>query len=64
MIEVETPLSIEEAAEAMNLGKRTVERLIASGDLVSIKARGRRMVMPSAINRYLAGPAARRGRVA
>lgn len=61
---VSTPLSVTQAAERMNIGRRTVERLIADGDLASLKVRGRRMVTEEAIERYLKGPATRRGRVA
>jgi excisionase family DNA binding protein len=59
----EQPLTIAETAAHLRLGKRTVERLIATGELRSVKIGRRRLVRPEEADRYLR-LAERRGRVA
>lgn len=55
--------TIDEAAELLRVGRRTVERLIAEGELASLKIGRRRLVPDDAIARYRR-LAERRGRVA
>jgi excisionase family DNA binding protein len=56
-------LTLEEVAERCRVGKRTVERWVASGELESAKFGRRRLVPASALER-LARQAEKRGRVA
>jgi excisionase family DNA binding protein len=56
-------LTLVEVADRLRVGKRTVERLIAEGELESSKIRGRRLIPASALERY-ARRAEKRGRVA
>lgn len=50
--EHETNLSIEDAAEQLNVSRATVFRMIADGRLAAIKHAGRRKIQPSAIAEY------------
>jgi excisionase family DNA binding protein len=43
-------LSIKEAAEACNLSRATLYRLLGNGKLLTIKVRGRRLVPVSALD--------------
>ena len=45
--------SVERAAEALDLRRRTVEALIRRGDLRSIRVGGRRLIRRSDLLRYL-----------
>lgn len=56
-------LTVPEVAERMRIGRRTVERLIATGDLRSVLIRRRRFVQETELERYVR-LAERRGRVA
>jgi excisionase family DNA binding protein len=56
-------LTVERAAIVMSVGKRTVERLIANGELRSVKIGRRRLVPEDAVVQYIR-LAERRGRVA
>jgi len=56
-------LTIPEVADRMRIGQRTVERLIAEGDLRSVLVRRRRFVQEQELERYMR-LAERRGRVA
>lgn len=56
-------LTTAEVAQRLRLGRRTVERLIAAGELRSVKIRSRRLVRSDEVERYLR-LAERRGRVA
>lgn len=56
-------LTIPEVADRMRVGRRTVERLIADGDLRSVLVRRRRFVQDRELERYMR-LAERRGRVA
>lgn len=56
-------LTVPEVAERMRVGRRTVERLIAAGDLRSVLIRRRRFVQETELERYVR-LAERRGRVA
>lgn len=55
-------LTVEEVAERLRIGVRTVERMIAAGELASLKIRRRRFVANEAVEAYQA-LALRRGRV-
>lgn len=55
--------TIDEVADRLRIGKRTVERLVADGELTSVKIKRRRLVPESEVDRYLR-QAERRGRVA
>ena len=46
-------LTVEEAAEALTVSTRTVERLIAKGELPSRKIGARRVIPLAALNEYL-----------
>ena len=56
-------LTIQEAADRLRLGKRTVERFVATGELLTVKMGRRRMVPVESIDRFLR-LAEKRGRVA
>jgi excisionase family DNA binding protein len=56
-------LTLAEVAERLRVGKRTVERMVAAGELRSLRIRRRRFVDEREVERYL-GLAIRRGRVA
>lgn len=56
-------LTIDEVAERLRLGRRTVERYIARGDIRSAKAGRRRLVSIDELDRFVKA-AERRGRVA
>lgn len=56
-------LTIQEAADYLRIGKRTVERFVALGDIGSVKVGRRRLIQASELDRYLR-LAQRRGRVA
>jgi excisionase family DNA binding protein len=56
-------LTIQEAADRLRIGKRTVERYVADGEIVSIKIGRRRLVPETELERYVR-LAQRRGRVA
>jgi excisionase family DNA binding protein len=56
-------LTVAETAERLRVGRRTVERLIATNELRSALIRRRRMVLAEEVERYLR-LAERRGRVA
>lgn len=56
-------LTLDEVAERLRVGKRTVERLVAAGELRSLRVARRRFVDQREVDRYL-GLAVRRGRVA
>jgi excisionase family DNA binding protein len=47
-------LTIDDAAAALGVSPATVKRLIASEELASFKARGRRLVRPADIDAYTA----------
>lgn len=47
-------LAVDEVAEALGVSARTVERLIASGELPSKKLGRRRLVAVAALERFLA----------
>lgn len=55
-------LTVDEVAERLRVGVRTVERMIATGELASLKIRRRRFVSAEAVEAY-AALAMRRGRV-
>lgn len=59
----DTMLTVEETAERLRLGKRTVERMLATGEIRSVLVRRRRLVAEAEVARYLR-LAERRGRVA
>lgn len=56
-------LTIQEAAERLRIGKRTVERFVAEGDIVSVKIGRRRLIAETELERYVR-LAQLRGRVA
>lgn len=56
-------LTIDEVAERLRVGKRTVERFLADGDLASVKIGRRRLIPAPELERYVR-IAQRRGRVA
>ena len=56
-------LTLEELAERLRIGKRTAERLVAEGDIGSVKVGRRRLVPETEVERYLR-LAQKRGRVA
>jgi excisionase family DNA binding protein len=56
-------LTIPEVAERMRVGRRTVERLVAAGEIRSVLIRRRRFVQETELERYVR-LAERRGRVA
>ena len=56
-------LTVREVSYRLRVGERTVWRLIASGDLRSVKIRRRRMVRTAEVDRYLR-LAEQRGRMA
>lgn len=45
--------SYREAAEVTGLGKRTIERLIHTGELPCVQVRGRRVIRHEALAEYL-----------
>jgi excisionase family DNA binding protein len=55
--------TLKEVADRLRSGKRTVERLIASGELRSVKVGRRRLVPDEALEQFVKS-AMRRGRVA
>jgi len=55
-------LTLEEVAERLRVGKRTVERFIARGELESAKIGRKRVVASDALERY-ERVAKKRGRV-
>lgn len=56
-------LTVAEVAERLRLGKRTVERFVATGEIPSVKVGRRRLVYLESVERFLRD-AERRGRVA
>lgn len=56
-------LSVADAAKELHVGKRTLEDMIAKGEVVSLKIRRRRFIERVEIRRQLA-LGERRGRVA
>jgi excisionase family DNA binding protein len=60
---VSTLLTIDEVAERLRVGKRTVERWVAEGEIASVKMGRRRLVQETELERYLR-LAQKRGRVA
>lgn len=55
--------TVEEAADRLRCGKRTVERWIATGELRSVKVGRRRLIQEQEIERFVR-LAERRGRIA
>jgi excisionase family DNA binding protein len=55
--------TIEETAEKLRIGRRTVERLLATGQMRSMKVGRRRLIAASEVDRLLR-LAERRGRMA
>ena len=55
-------LTVEEVAEKLRIGERTVWRFIRAGDIPSVKVGRRRFVTPDGLEAYMR-LAARRGRV-
>lgn len=55
-------LTLEEVADRLRCGKRTVEREISVGNMKSVKVRGRRLVAEAELDRYVR-LAERRGRM-
>ena len=47
-------LTVEQVADILKVGRTTVYELLASGDLVSITIRRRRLVLRSDLNAYIA----------
>ena len=47
-------LSVEEAAQRLNVGRTTVYALIKAGDLVTVKVGRRRLVPAEAVDAYIA----------
>ncbi|MBB6121346.1 excisionase family DNA-binding protein [Nocardiopsis algeriensis] len=45
--------SVQETARALNLGTTTVEKLIANGQLPSVRIGRRRLVLRSALETYI-----------
>jgi excisionase family DNA binding protein len=60
---VSTFLTIDEVAERLRVGKRTVERWVAEGEIASVKMGRRRLVQETDLERYVR-LAQKRGRVA
>jgi excisionase family DNA binding protein len=56
-------LTLDEVADRLRIGKRTVERLVAGGEIRSLRVGRRRLVEQLEVERYVK-VAARRGRVA
>jgi excisionase family DNA binding protein len=56
-------LTIAEVAERLRIGKRTVERFVAEGEIASVKVGRRRFVAETELERYVR-LASKRGRVA
>jgi excisionase family DNA binding protein len=56
-------LTIDEVADRLRLGKRTVERFLAEGQIASVKMGRRRLVPENELERYVR-LAQKRGRVA
>lgn len=56
-------LTIDEVADRLRVGKRTVERFVATGEIPSVKVGRRRLVPQTELERYVR-QAQRRGRVA
>lgn len=56
-------LTIQEAADRLRIGKRTVERFVAVGELTSVKLGRRRFISTEELDRFVRR-AERRGRVA
>jgi excisionase family DNA binding protein len=56
-------LTIDEVAELLRLGKRTVERYVGEGEIASVKIGRRRLVERAELERFLR-QAQKRGRVA
>jgi excisionase family DNA binding protein len=48
-------LSVNDSAATLNLGRSTVWEMIKSGELPSIKIRGRRLIRRADIDRLLSG---------
>lgn len=57
------PLTVQEVADRLRVGKRTVERWVAEGEMRSVKLGRRRFIMANELERFLR-MAERRGRVA
>lgn len=47
--------SVEEAAQALSLGRTTVKKLIATGQLVSVRVGRRRLIPRSELETYVNG---------
>jgi excisionase family DNA binding protein len=47
-------LSVREAAETLGVGQRTVERLLASGELPRVKVRARTLIDPQDLRGFVA----------
>ncbi|MBE2997247.1 helix-turn-helix domain-containing protein [Nocardiopsis sp. HNM0947] len=45
--------SVDEAAQALSLGRTTVKQLIATGDLPSVRVGRRRLIPRSALETYV-----------
>jgi excisionase family DNA binding protein len=60
---VSTLLTIDEVAERLRIGKRTVERFVALGEIASVKMGRLRRVPEEELERYVRR-AQKRGRVA
>lgn len=45
--------SVEEAAQALSLGRSTVKKLIATGELASVRVGRRRLIPRSALESYI-----------
>lgn len=56
-------LTIDEVAERLRVGRRTIERFLAEGEIGSVKVGRRRLVPETELERYVR-LAQRRGRVA
>lgn len=56
-------LTIQETADRLRVGRRTVERFVAGGELASVKVGRRRFIPADALERFLRA-AEKRGRVA
>lgn len=56
-------LTVADAAKVLTCSPRTVERMIAEGELLSVKIRRLRRVARGECERFLERDAARRGRV-
>jgi excisionase family DNA binding protein len=56
-------LTIQEAADRLRIGKRTVERYVAEGEIPTLKVGRRRLVPADELERFIRR-AEKRGRVA